>query len=285
MNRTSKSHRKLIITLCIISLFSLWLLWADKALTQREFEITDEKIPSAFDGFRIVHISDLHNTLFGEGNSKLLDRIKKAEPDIIAVTGDIADSRRTDLPIAIDFLKKATAIAPVYYVTGNHEARIPDTRELIASAESLGVKVLNNEKLTLERENGSISLCGISDPAFVADYLFDEEAAVISHSLEGLRESESFSLLLSHRPEFFDIYAGEGFDLVLSGHAHGGQFRLPLIGGFIAPGQGLFPKFDSGLYEKDSTSMIVSRGLGNSIVPLRFCNRPEIILITLKEAK
>ena len=277
----SNTKKALIISLAILIVFTAYSLWADRALTKREFQIKSESIPSSFDGLRIVHVSDLHNATFGKDNATLLEMIKVAEPDIIAVTGDVIDSRRTDTAVSAAFLKKALGIAPVYYVTGNHEFRIAQTESFINEIKALGVTVLENESLTLTKENDSITLCGIDDPTFAGEYLADEEAYVVARHLEELQDNDSFTLLLSHRPEFFNLYAEYGFDLVLSGHAHGGQFRLPVVGGFIAPGQGLFPEYDSGLYEKDGTSMIVSRGIGNSIIPLRLFNRPEIITVVL----
>ena len=209
-------------------------------------------------------------------------KIRNENPDIIAVTGDIIDSRKTDTETALDFLANALAVAPVYYVTGNHEFRIEDGKAFVEEIKKLGVTVLENEYITLEMDNAIINLYGIDDPYFYGGYMSDEEGYVVAHTLDGLEKADGFSLLLSHRPEFFELYEEYGFSLVLSGHAHGGQFRLPFIGGFIAPGQGLFPKYDSGLYEKNGTKMIVSRGLGNSIIPLRIFNRPEIVTVILK---
>lgn len=272
----------LIITLSLLTAFIIYSLWADKALTEREFTIKSDRIPASFDGFRIVHISDLHNTTFGKENKKLLNMIEDAQPDIIAVTGDIVDSRRTDMGVALSFLEKALKIAPVYYVTGNHEFRTGQYEALIGDIRALGVTVFENESTVLSKENDAITLCGVNDPYFSSDYPLGDETPALTRFLQELERSDSFTVLLSHRPEFFNLYAEHGFDLVLSGHAHGGQFRLPFIGGFIAPGQGLFPKFDSGHYEKDGTAMIVSRGLGNSIIPLRLFNRPEIITVILE---
>lgn len=274
--------KALIVTLSVIALFFIFTLWADKALTEREFQIKSKKIPASFDGFRIVHISDLHNTVFGKDNNKLLKKIKNAQPDIIAVTGDIVDSRRTNTAVSLDFLKNALSLAPVYYVTGNHEFRISQSKSFVSEIKKLGVTVLENESLCLNKGKDRIELYGIDDPYFYGEYMTDEEPYIVAHNLEELGISNGFSILLSHRPEFFDIYTEWGFDLVLSGHAHGGQFRLPFVGGLIAPGQGFFPEYDSGLYEKDGTKMIVSRGLGNSIIPLRLFNRPEIISVILK---
>lgn len=264
-------------------LFTAWLLIGNKALTVRNFEISSSKIPSSFDGFKIAQVSDLHNESFSKDNSRLLEKLQKQSPDIIALTGDIIDSWKTDVAVAESFVKEVVKIAPVYYVTGNHEPRIDESEELFALMKNCGVALLRGEKITLEKDGEGITLYGIDDPSHFADYLFGDEAFAVSESLKKLNKGEDFSVLLSHRPEFFELYAENGFDLVLTGHAHGGQFRLPFIGGLFAPGQGLFPKYDSGLYEKNSTSMIVSRGLGNSVFPLRFNNFPEIIMITLKE--
>lgn len=283
------SHKKLALSIIVIFLFiilfAVYVLVANKALSLREFEISSSKIPAAFNGFRILHISDLHNESFGKDNEKLIKKIRAAEPDIIALTGDIIDSRKTEISVAEHFIGEAVKIAPVYYVTGNHEPRIDASAELYSSMTAQGVKILRSERLTIKKDDGKITLYGIDDPSFAADYLFGDEDAVITSSLERLGKGDDFSILLSHRPEFFRIYCEYGFDLVLSGHAHGGQFRLPFVGGLFAPGQGFFPEYDSGLYSNEDTSMIVSRGLGNSVIPLRLFNRPEIITITLKEEK
>ena len=264
-------------------LITVLLLICNKAITVREFTVYDEKLPKAFDGFRIVHVSDLHNESFGTDNEKLISEIKKLAPDAIAITGDIIDSRRTDADVSVAFVAKAVETAPVYYVTGNHEYRTSIPDKLIASLKSVGARVLCGEKITLEKDGGEISFYGIDDPRISGDYLTDYEAEVVKKELEELHRGEDFSILLSHRPEFFDIYKEFGYDLVLTGHAHGGQFRIPFAGGVYAPGQGFFPEFDSGLYEEDSATMIVSRGLGNSVIPLRINNNPELILITLKK--
>ena len=277
-----KKYKILIALLCLLLIFTAYALWADKALTSRAFEIKDKKIPSAFDGFCIAHVSDLHNTEFGKDNERLLGKLKDMKPDIIAVTGDSVDSRRTNIDITGDFFRRALEIAPVYYVTGNHEARIEEYPVLEAALKELGVIYAEDVLIPIGRDGKKITLCGVADPYFSADYLFDDEAYAAERALDSLNASDNFTVLLSHRPEFFELYCKKGFDLVLSGHAHGGQFRLPFVGGFIAPGQGLFPEYDSGLYEKEGTRMIVSRGLGNSIIPLRLFNRPEIISVILK---
>lgn len=143
--------------------------------------------------------------------------------------------------------------------------------------------VLEDEAVQLEHNSGFVTLIGLSDPNFtIGNDIFNEVPAMISTKLNDLMEDETgYTILLSHRPELFDTYVSCGVSLVLSGHAHGGQFRLPLIGGLVAPNQGIFPKYDAGLYTNGSTSMVVSRGIGNSIIPFRFNNRPEIVLVEL----
>jgi predicted MPP superfamily phosphohydrolase len=272
--------------ICILSgillILIVWAAWGNAALELNTYTISSRGLPDAFDGYRIAQVSDLHNAEFGDGNQRLLDMLREAEPDMIAITGDLIDSRKTNIAVALAFAEEAVRIAPCYYVSGNHEARVPEYRELKAGLEAAGVTVLDDARVEIEISGKSITIIGVNDPSFLADYL-TSDAAVMDRKLSELSsEDASFTILLSHRPELFDTYAAHDMDLVLTGHAHGGQFRLPLIGGLIAPNQGLFPKYDDGLYSEGNTNMIVSRGLGNSIIPFRFNNRPEVVLIELK---
>lgn len=260
----------------------VWTLWGNRALEVNTYTVSSEKLPQSFSGFRIAQISDLHNAEFGADNEKLLAMLRQAAPDIIVLTGDLVDSYHTDLEIALHFAREAVKIAPCYYVTGNHEARISEYGMLKAGLEAAGVTILENEKLILEREGAYITLIGVEDPRFQTDYLTGDSKAVMAAALQELTVEEAgYTVLLSHRPELFDTYVQSGVDLVFSGHAHGGQFRLPLVGGLVAPNQGLFPEYDSGLYAEGNTHMLVSRGIGNSIIPIRFNNRPEIIVVEL----
>lgn len=273
-------------TICILSgillILIVWTAWGNTALELNTYTINSRGLPDAFDGYRIAQVSDLHNAEFGGGNQRLLDMLREAEPDMIAITGDLIDSRKTNIAVALAFAEEAVRIAPCYYVSGNHEARVPEYRELKAGLEAAGVTVLDDARVEIEISGKSITIIGVNDPSFLADYL-TSDAAVMDRKLSELSsEDASFTILLSHRPELFDTYAVHDMDLVLTGHAHGGQFRLLLIGGLIAPNQGLFPKYDDGLYSEENTNMIVSRGLGNSIIPFRFNNRPEVVLIELK---
>ena len=273
-------------TICILSgillILIVWTAWGNAALELNTYTISSRGLPDAFDGYRIAQVSDLHNAEFGGGNQRLLDMLREAEPDMIAITGDLIDSRKTNIAVALAFAEEAVRIAPCYYVSGNHEARVPEYRELKAGLEAAGVTVLDDARVEIEISGKSITIIGVNDPSFLADYL-TSDAAVMDRKLSELSsEDAGFTILLSHRPELFDTYVAHDMDLVLTGHAHGGQFRLPLIGGLIAPNQGLFPKYDDGLYSEGNTNMIVSRGLGNSIIPFRFNNRPEVVLIELK---
>lgn len=249
----------------------------NKRLQLNEYTVHAVDIPESFRGFRIAQISDLHNACFGENNTDLLALLKNADPDMIAITGDLVDSRNPDEAAALEFAEEAAKIAPVYYVPGNHEAR----RDFAALREKLvavGVTVLDDRSVNLEKDDGKLTVVGLSDPAFRGETQFLSTLEQLSG------EKNGYTVLLSHRPEYFEEYAAVGMDLIFSGHAHGGQFRLPLAGGLIAPGQGLFPKYDSGLFAQGNTVMAVSRGLGNSLLPIRLGNPPEVVIVQLAVA-
>ena len=275
--------RVLIVSVLVILCLGIWTLWGNIALEVNEYEIVSDRLPEAFAGFRIAQVSDLHNKDFGEGYGQLLTLLSEINPDIIVVTGDLIDSRQTDLDVALEFAWQAGKIARVYYVSGNHEARIPEYEDLKIGLVKAGVVILENQKVEITREGESITLMGIDDPSFQEDYLFGDSESVARQAIEDLKnESDGYTILLSHRPELFDLYVETEMDLVFSGHAHGGQFRLPFIGGLVAPNQGFFPEYDAGQFAENTTSMIVSRGIGNSIIPIRFNNRPEIVIVKLK---
>jgi predicted MPP superfamily phosphohydrolase len=186
----------------------------------------------------------------------------------------------------LQFVQEAMKIAPCYYVTGNHEARVDAYNELKKGLLFAGVAVLEDNSAKIDIAGESITVIGVNDPSFQTDYLFGDSKTVMQTKLaEFCSDGNGFTILLSHRPELFDTYANHDLDLILSGHAHGGQFRIPFIGGVVAPNQGFFPKFDAGIYTDGDTNMLVSRGVGNSIFPFRVNNRPEIILIELKSSK
>lgn len=260
--------------------------WGNCALELHGYTIAGSRLPKGFDGYRIAHISDLHNARMGKDNEKLIGLLLKAKPHMIAITGDLIDSRSTNVEIALGFAREAVKIAPCYYVTGNHEARVNAYGELKAGLLAAGVTVLEDEAVEIHKEGETIVLMGVQDPRFQTGHGFGDAKAVIRAALAGLcKDGEAFTILLSHRPELFAAYAEQGIDLVLSGHAHGGQLRIPFLGGVVAPNQGLFPEFDAGLYTHGRTNMLVSRGIGNSVFPLRVNNRPEVLLVELKSGE
>lgn len=259
----------------VVGLIS-WIAWGNTALQRSDVRIEKANLPAEFDGYTIAHISDLHNAEMGKDNEALLSMIETAAPDIIAVTGDLVDSRRTDLEVSIRFMERAVKIAPCYYVTGNHEASL--TKEyptLEKELSKVGVRVLRNEEITIEKGGEFISIIGLDDPNF--SNLSPTE--FIEKQLKD-RDMSAFTVLLAHRPELFSTYANYDVDLVLCGHAHGGQFRI-FNQGIFAPGQGVFPKYTQGVFTDGKTSMVVSRGIGNSAFPFRINNRPEVVIIQL----
>ena len=273
----------LIVSVLVILCLGIWTLWGNTALEVNEYEIVSDRIPEAFTGFRIAQVSDLHNAEFGEENWKLIKMLSQTDPDIIVLTGDLIDSRQTDLDVVLEFAWQAGKIARVYYVSGNHEARVPEYEDLKNGLVKAGVVILENQKVQITREGESITLMGIDDPSFQESYLFGDAEGVARQAISDLQNaSDGYTILLSHRPELFDTYVDSGVDLVFSGHAHGGQFRLPIVGGLVAPNQGLFPEYDAGQFTRENTTMLVSRGVGNSIIPVRFNNRPEIVVAQLK---
>ena len=282
--------RALVIAALALAVLAALLLagnaWANARVWNARVEIRDEKIPAAFDGFVLCQGSDVHNEARGEGNAALLRALREAAPDLICITGDFLDSRRTDLDFALELAGQLAEIAPAVYVTGNHEARLKDLSALEAGLAARGVRVLRDGWMPLAREGEEIALIGLDDPGFAAGEGWtlseglDQTQARLSALLA--QAGDRFSLVLSHRPELLPAYADAGADLVLSGHAHGGQVRLPGIGGLFAPGQGILPRLTSGVYERGETRLVVSRGLGNSSFPLRVFNPPEIVTVTLR---
>ena len=283
MTVKKKKFTFLAVVVIVLVALVIWIAWGNTALELNTYTISSSKLPQSFDGYRIAHVSDLHNAEMGKDNEKLLTILRDADPDMIAITGDLIDSRSTNVEIALNFIREAVKIAPCYYVTGNHEARVNEYDELKSGMESAGVIVLEDAQTEISLDGDTITLIGVNDPSYQTDYLFGDSETVMNTKLEELHtENGEFTVLLSHRPELFDTYADHGLDLVLSGHAHGGQFRLPFIGGLVAPNQGLFPEYDAGIYTEGNTNMLVSRGIGNSILPFRINNRPEVILIELQ---
>lgn len=274
-NSSNTGIKKAFVTAAAVALagFSAYTVRADLNVYVTRYSRRSDKVT---EHLRIVQISDFHNDhLTGR---KLLEKVRSESPDIIVITGDFIDKIRTDIPFALDTAESLAEIAPVYYVPGNHEASVSSYAELKNGLIQHGVVLAGAGPVT---PGYGIDLYGIDDPYFVSD---DKNTgrAVIKDSLSGITpDSSRYSILLSHRPEAFEEYVSSGFDLVFTGHAHGGQFRLPGMGGIFAPGQGFLPEYDAGEFISGSTAMIVNRGAGKSILPLRIGNPPEIVVLDI----
>lgn len=270
--------RKWIILAVFLLFLSIFVWVNNNWLQTTEYTISSTELPEAFDGMRIVQVADLHNAVFGERQERLVSKIEAAEPDAIFLTGDLVDSNRYNLEAALLLIDQIVELGDVYFVTGNHEIASNKSEKIIAELEERGVITLLDETYRWERNGESIHIAGINDPlldATVSPEEFTEKA------LDAASFSERFTLLLAHRPELLTSYAEAGADVVFSGHAHGGQVRLPGLGGLIAPGQGWFPELTEGIAESGSTRLVISRGLGNSEFPVRIFNRPQIVVVTL----
>ena len=267
-----KKYIKSAIVLLIVITLLLFCNFQNKHLETTHYTYEAEQLGVDLDGYRIVQISDLHNAKFGKNNQKLVDRIRECAPDMIVLTGDLVDSNHTNVDRAVQFVNEIVKICPVYYVTGNHEYWL-DTSEyenLMDGVASAGVIILDNQVVEISRWDAKFRLVGLDDKS-LAD-----------GTLEALLSDEKeLTVVLAHEPQYFARYAGNGVDLVLSGPANGGQFRLPFVGGIVAPDQGFLPEYTAGEYYMNGTEMIVSRGLGNSVIPVRLFNYPEIVCVEL----
>ena len=289
-----KKYIKSAIVLLIVIALLLFCSYQNRHLETTYYTYKAEHLDAEFDGYRIVQISDLHNAKFGKDNQKLVDRIRECEPDMIVLTGDLVDSNHTNVDRAVQFVDEIVKICPVYYVTGNHEYWLEASEydELMSGLTGAGAVILDDQVVEISRGDAKFRLVGLDDKSLAdgtLEALLSDES--IRHDQAGQKEEtadnedsgeKEFTVVLAHEPQYLARYASAGVDLVLSGHAHGGQFRLPFVGGIVAPDQGFFPEYTAGEYYMDGTEMIVSRGLGNSVIPVRLFNYPEIVCVELK---
>lgn len=269
-------YKKTIGCICGGLLLAAFLYWQDNGLMLTKMTYEGD-VPKAFDGYKILQVADLQNKVFGRDQAPLLKKINASSPDIIVITGDLLDRHegRTDVDSAIGFIQEIKNIAPVYFVSGNHEHQSGEWDILLEELIEAGVTVLDNGKSIFEKDGETITILGLADKS--VNQYYDK----MLHTLMAGQE-DSFNILLSHRPELFETYVKENIDLAFTGHAHGGQIIIPFLRqGIFAPHQGFFPKYTEGMHEKDGTVMVVSRGLGNSSFPFRIFNRPELIEVTL----
>lgn len=276
MNDKRNVTRRCWLLTLAAALLGVFLWWQNNGLMVTEAKVRAE----ISEGIRILHLSDLHGAWFGPRQRWIQAAARKAEPDVIVITGDFID-RRCDERAAASLIDRMAEIAPAYCVTGNHEelerrAGTGTYERLIAAIEETeNAHLLRGETVWLTDE---ITLTGADDIPFAGGMsAYPGYIGALGEAAGG-----EFRILLAHRPEMFEFYSAAEFNLTLSGHAHGGQIRLPFAGGLYAPGQGLLPEYDSGLYEAENgMRMYVSRGLGNSVFPLRLFNRPEMTVIDI----
>ena len=272
--------RVVTIIFCIIFLLLLWYFFYHENTDLRvtRYYIKDKKINNKF---VITQISDFHNNKYKKLNNELIYNLKLIKPDIIVITGDFIDSRRTDINASINFIKEIKEVSPIYYVNGNHESRMEDYELFKEKLVDNDVIVLENDIKEIKYKDNNINIIGISDPRFVVDKR-DKEKGNIKEELKSIDyDKYIYTILLTHRPEYINEYSKENINLVLSGHAHGGQINIPFLGPLYAPGQGLFPKYINSMYKVNNTNMIVSCGIGNSLMPFRINNKPELVIVEL----
>lgn len=281
-NTKKQKYIKLAITLSIVIVIILFCNFQNKHLETTHYTYAAEQLDADLEGYRIVQISDLHNAKFGKNNQKLVGRIRECEPDMIVLTGDLVDSNHTNVDRAVQFVDEIVKICPVYYVTGNHEYWLEKSEydELMDGLIGAGVVILDDQVVEISRGDAKFRLVGLDDKS-----LADGTLGTLLNNTHNVVHEDSdereFTVVLAHEPQYLARYASSGVDLVLSGHAHGGQFRLPFVGGIVAPDQGFLPEYTAGEYYMNGTEMIVSRGLGNSVIPVRLFNFPEIVCVEL----
>ena len=272
-------RRKTAVLLVLAALLAAgFLLWGNCSLQTSETALVSPALPPAFDGLRIVELADLHGRVFGRGSRRLLAAVRRAEPDLICIDGDLFDEH-TDLAMLPPLLRGLCAIAPVYYVTGNHEWRVPGLRGILAQMRACGVTVLQDDWRVLRRGEDALVLAGTDDPCGPAERKTPAELIADIRAEAG---EAAFLLLLAHRNDQLPQWSALGVQAVLAGHCHGGVVRLPFVGGLFGTDRRLFPAWDAGLYRQGETALYVSRGLGYTNVHFRLFNRPEVAVIVLR---
>lgn len=273
--------RRLGVLLAVLAVAGLWLNWQQWGLQVTESRVALPGLPAGFEGLRIVHLSDLHGHEYGEDSRALLEKVAEQRPDLIVMTGDMID-QESQLAVIPALAEGLCAIAPTYYVTGNHEWGLGSSvvKRLKGVLEQSGVTVLSNQYEVLERGGDQLVLAGVDDPNGFADQTTPEEL----YAAVQARYPEVYTVLLAHRNDHFDQYAAVGYDLVLSGHGHGGIVRLPFTDGLLGTDRRLFPTWTAGVYTLGDSTLFVSRGLGSNTTPVRgfrLFNRPDLAVLVL----
>lgn len=285
MKTKGKKHRgrgclTALIILALIAAAAAFLIKDSREdLEISRYEVNSKKLPESFDGFKIVQLSDLHGAEFGEDGMELVDKVGSLEPDMIALTGDFVTDEG-DLAAVEKLAARLVKLCPVYFVSGNHEFGSGLAVKVRNILERAGVKYLSNEYLTINRGDDEILLGGVEDPLAYADMLSPDELAQKMNDAA----PDAFKILLGHRNYWMTEYPELPVDLIFCGHAHGGLIRIPGVGGLIGTDRRLFPDFDAGQFNNGRYTLIVSRGLGNSVPIPRIFNRPEIVCVELSSA-
>lgn len=283
---------QLYIILGIIILFLIITIYDNNHLTIVHYKVSSKKIPKEFHDLRIALLTDLHNNSYGEKNKELIDKIENQKPDIIVIAGDmLVGNLGHDTKIPLHLISELSGKYPIYYANGNHEQRLgiyEETKDslyldYVNQLKKMGVQLLINESITIDRGESSIVITGLE---IHQDFYKKKKRPKMSREYLdktlGKADKSHYNLLIAHNPVYFKDYEKWGADLVVSGHVHGGIIRLPLLGGVISPQYHFFPKYDGGEYKENDSTMILSRGLGSHTIKLRFHNRPELVMITLK---
>lgn len=277
-----KRRRRRRIFLVLALILAVIIVDSNTRIVTDEFELGGERLPESLEGLRIAQLSDVHASTFGKDNERLIEAVRDVGPDIICITGDLVDGKQSEQePWVRQLIPALTGIAPVYYVSGNHEWAAGWARELFAILREYKVTVLRNEFVTYGRGDDYMVIAGVDDPNGLRDQKTPDEV------VEEIKAAHpgKYVLMLAHRDTQLDMWSELGVDAVLCGHAHGGLVRLPFTDGLVAPGQGLFPTWTAGIYEKGGTQMLVSRGIGGTSagpIPLpRIFNNPEVVAVTM----
>lgn len=278
-----------IVIVLLLLLVVLLRIYIDNEIPKvSNVEIKSPKLPEVFDGYKIVQLSDLHSKSFGNNNEMLIDMIDKESPNIIVMTGDMVTANEKDFTVFYSLVKELTKKYRVYYVYGNHEGELSLKlkSEITAFLKENGVIVLDNDYISIEKNDEKINLYGLCYTQKYYSYKGGKKHIITENYIKnklGTIDKNKYNILLTHNPLFFDAYSGYGFDLTLSGHVHGGLIRLPFIGGILSPERKFFPQYSAGVYEKGNSKLVVSRGLSRGTKGFRFFNRPDVVSITLKK--
>lgn len=286
-----KRKNILIVVILLVIIAAAKIYFDNNFLEVSQYTVKSNKIPTSFKDFKILQLSDLHSKNFGNRNNKLIKKVNSENPDIIVMTGDMVNTKDTDFEVFINLAEQISKRYDTYYIVGNHEQNLTDDKRkiLIDKLNEIGIRVLDNEKVTITRGTESINLYGLwfalryykdLNNEYTKDVFFGAKQI---QTVLGNLDIDSYNILLTHNPLYADTYSNWGADLTLSGHIHGGMIRIPFIGGLLSPERKFFPKYDAGKYQVNGKVLIVNRGLGNGDFGIRVFNRPEISVITLSD--